>query len=236
MNPITPDVLLFVVLPYAALAVAVLESVRRYWQRRFSYSSLSSQFLEGEHLFAGSVPWHYGILWVLTGHFVAFLFPRELLAFNAVPVRLYILEVTALSGGLLALVGLANLIARRLRDARVRAVTSVMDVVILALLLLQVGLGVYTALVLRWGSNWFAAALAPYLQSLCLFRPDLTLVSPLPLVIKLHMANAFVLLALLPFSRLVHFLVVPWQYLWRPRQVVIWNRDRKQSGGVSASR
>ena len=230
MNPITPDVLLFVVLPYAALAVAVLNRCGATGSGG-SATPVSSQFLEGAPL-TGSVPWHYGLV-VPTA--ISWRFSSALLAFNAAPVRLYILEVTALSGAL-ALVGLANPIARRLRDARVRAVTSVMDVVILALLLLQVGLGVYTALVLRWGSNWFAAALAPYLQSLCLFRPDLTLVSPLPLVIKLHMANAFVLLALLPFSRLVHFLVVPWQYLWRPRQVVIWNRDRKQSGGVSASR
>jgi nitrate reductase gamma subunit len=34
--------------------------------------------------------------------------------------------------------------------------------------------------------------------------------------------NAFVLIGIFPFSRLVHILVVPNQYLWRKRQVVRW--------------
>lgn len=218
------DIVLFQLFPYVAVGIMLVESIRRYRQRRFSYSSLSSQFLEGDQLFVGSVPWHYGILWVLGGHFVAFLVPRSILAFNSVPLRLYILETTALIGGMLALVGLINLIVRRVRTARVRAVTSPMDIIILALLLAQVGLGVYIAATLRWGSNWYAVALAPYLQSLVLLRPDLSLVIPLPLVVKLHILGAFLFFALLPFSRLVHLLVVPWQYLWRPPQVVIWNR------------
>jgi len=48
----------------------------------------------------------------------------------------------------------------------------------------------------------------------------------LPTLAKFHAVGAFVLLALLPFSRLVHALSVPLGYLWRPFQVVVWNRDR----------
>jgi NNP family nitrate/nitrite transporter-like MFS transporter len=39
-----------------------------------------------------------------------------------------------------------------------------------------------------------------------------------------------VILALLPFSRLVHALSVPVHYLWRPFQVVVWNRARLAPG------
>jgi len=46
----------------------------------------------------------------------------------------------------------------------------------------------------------------------------------LPWGIKAHILGAFVFLALLPFSRLAHLLVVPWAYLWRQPQLVIWNR------------
>ncbi|MCC6444349.1 MAG: respiratory nitrate reductase subunit gamma [Armatimonadetes bacterium] len=222
------DIVFFQLFPYMAVSVMLVESIRRYRQRRFSYSSLSSQFLEGDRLFLGSVPWHYGILWVLTGHFVAFLFPRKILWFNSVPARLYILESTALIGGLLTLIGLINLIVRRFGNPRIRAVTSPMDVVILLVLLIQVSLGVYIALTLRWGSNWFAIILAPYLQSLFLLKPNINLLVPLPLAVKLHIVGAFVFLAVLPFSRLVHILVVPWQYIWRPPQVVIWNRHPGQ--------
>ncbi|PIY47528.1 MAG: respiratory nitrate reductase subunit gamma [Armatimonadetes bacterium CG_4_10_14_3_um_filter_59_10] len=220
---------LFQVFPYVALAVHLVESIRRYRQVRFSYSSLSSQFLEGERLFLGSVPWHYGILLVLGGHLVAFLFPRELLAFNSAPVRLYIIEVAALAGGLISLIGLVNLIMRRVRYPRIRAVTSLMDIFILAVLLVQVGLGVYIAASLRWGSNWYAIALVPYLRSLFAFQPDISLVQVMPLAVKLHIVGAYVVLTLLPFTRLVHFLVVPLQYIGRPPQVVIWNRDPRTS-------
>ena len=36
--------------------------------------------------------------------------------------------------------------------------------------------------------------------------------------------GGFLLIALFPFSRLVHVVTVPIGYLWRPYQVVIWNR------------
>jgi nitrate reductase gamma subunit len=218
------DTVMFVLFPYVAVALVVVVSIQRYRHNRFSYSSLSSQFLESDQLYAGSIPWHYGILLVLGGHVVGFLFPRHLLAWNSVPIRLYILETTALVGGLMALIGLLNLIARRLRDARIRAVTSAMDLVILAVLLAQVGLGIYIATSLRWGSSWYAVALVPYLRSLFALQPDLTLLSPLPLAVKLHVFGAFVFIAVLPFSRLVHVLTVPVHYLWRAPQIVIWNR------------
>ncbi len=37
-------------------------------------------------------------------------------------------------------------------------------------------------------------------------------------------AISFVIVALFPFIRLVHFVTFPITYLWRPYQVVIWNR------------
>ena len=48
--------------------------------------------------------------------------------------------------------------------------------------------------------------------------------APLPWVIKLHVINFFVLLAVFPFSRLVHIITYPLGYLIRPWQIVIWNR------------
>lgn len=221
----TIDTLLFQVLPYVPVALFIIEAIRRYRQRPFSYSSLSSQFLEGDRLFIGSVPWHYGILFVLGGHLFAFLFPRELIAFGSVPWRLLILEVTALIGGLVSLIGLVELTIRRLTRDRIRAVTNVMDLVVLGVLLTQVGLGVYIALTMRWGSMWFATIMAPYLKSVLLLQPNVDLVSVLPWVIKLHIVGAYVFLAILPYSRLVHMLVWPVHYLFRRPQVVIWNAE-----------
>jgi len=48
------------------------------------------------------------------------------------------------------------------------------------------------------------------------------------LIIQLHISLAFVIVLLIPFTRLVHLLVPPLHYLWRPYQRVIWNWDRKK--------
>ena len=225
------DNLFYIIFPYVAFTLAIVVSVQRYLKRGFTYSSLSSQFLESDELFYGSVPWHIGIMVVLLGHVIGFAIPRQVLWFNGVPARLYVLEATGLLFGLLALVGIVSLIVRRFTSPRIRAVTSWMDVVVLLVLLVQVVLGVYTAVFYRWGSSWYATSAVPYLRSLFTLQPDLTMIAPLPLAVKLHILNAYVFLAILPFSRLVHMLVVPIHYLWRPYQLVIWNGDRRKLRG-----
>jgi nitrate reductase gamma subunit len=221
------DFILFAVAPYVVIVVELVVSIKRYFSSAYKFSSLSSEFLESKQLFWGSVPWHYGIMVVLLGHLVAFMFPRELLLWNSVPIRLLILEVTALTFGLLALVGLIMLIYRRMTNSRIRAVTSKMDIAILVLLLVQVASGVGIALTCRWGSSWYAAAMVPYLRSVFTLSPNLDYISAMPWVVKLHVANAFAIIGILPFTRLVHFLILPISYIWRPYQLVIWNRRNK---------
>ncbi len=222
------NLFLFVIFPYVALTVMLVVSLTRYFTNSYRFTSLSSEFLESDHLFWGSVPWHYGIIVVLTGHLLGFLFPREMIAFGSVPWRLLVIEVFSLIFGLMALFGLIVLIRRRFENKRVRVVTSRMDIFILLLLLVQVLTGVLTAINYRWGFNWYATSMVPYLRSLFSFSPDMQYVSAMPWPVKLHMANAFFIIAVLPFTRLLHFLVLPIHYIWRSWQVVIWNDDRKQ--------
>jgi nitrate reductase gamma subunit len=226
--------MLFGVLPYLAIILGVVVTFMRYFSDRFSYSSLSSQFLENRQLFWGSVPWHYGILFILTGHLVGFLIPRTVLAWNSVPVRLYILEGTALAFGLLTLWGAVVLVIRRAVTARIRAVTSTMDVVLLLALLAQVVAGVGIAVSHRWGSSWYAGFAVPYLWSILRLSPDIALVANLPFMVQFHIVGAFVIVALLPFTRLVHLLSLPYSYVWRPYQVVIWNRRPGARAGGKA--
>jgi len=226
----TLDLLLFVALPYAALVLFFTGTIVRYRKRPFTYSSLSSQFLENRHHFWAQVPFHFGILVVLAGHVVAFLIPRAVLAWNGVPWRLYVLEATALAFAILALVGLANIVLRRLRDPRARVTTSPTDWVVYGLLVVQVGSGLWTAVVHPWGSSWFATSVSPWLWSLATLSPDATWVAPLPLSLKVHAVGLWAILAIFPFTRLVHVLVVPNPYLWRRPQVVRWYGIRRTSG------
>ncbi|RLA64650.1 MAG: respiratory nitrate reductase subunit gamma [Epsilonproteobacteria bacterium] len=222
------NLFLFVILPYVAIILELVVSIYRYYNNSYKFSSLSSEFLESDQLFWGSVPFHYGIITILLGHVIGFLFPSHVLAFGAVPVRLLIIEVTALIFGLLALFGLIMLVKRRMTDPRVQVVSTKMDFFILILLLLQVASGVGTAVMYRWGMNWYAISMVPYLKSLVFFKPDMSYVASMPWMVKFHIVNAFLIIAVLPFTRLLHFLVLPVHYLWRSWQVVIWNYDRKK--------
>lgn len=216
--------LLFGVLPYIAFLVFFLVTIQRYRRQPFTYSSLSSQFLENRLHFWAVVPFHYGILVVLAGHLVAFLIPRQILLWNGNPLRLLLLEATGLIFGLLTLVGVLASILRRLTDAKVRHVTSRGDWVLYAMLLFQVVSGVFIAFLYPWGSSWFATLAAPYLWSILKLHPHLETVVSLPWLIKLHIIDAYALIGYFPFTRLVHALVMPNPYLWRKPQVVRWYR------------
>ncbi|MCZ7555749.1 MAG: respiratory nitrate reductase subunit gamma [Bacteroidia bacterium] len=221
------DTLLLVVFPYIAAAVFLLVSIQRYRGKMFTYSSLSSQFLENQHHFWALVPFHYGIIALALGHLIGFLLPAEVLSWNSNPLRLYVLEVSALIFGLLTFVGLIGLIVRRLRDPKLRIVTSRADRIVLSILLLNVFSGLYVALFHGWGSSWFAASAAPYLWSIVTLSPDAASVSAMPFMVKAHIVMAWVLVAVFPFTRLVHVLVVPNHYLWRRPQVVRWYGIRR---------
>jgi nitrate reductase gamma subunit len=226
------DLLLFGVLPYIALVLFFLVTIQRYRTQGFSYSSLSTQFLENKRHFGSVVPFHYGILVVLAGHIVAFFVPRSILLWNAHPLRLYILEVSALAFGVLTLVGLGAIIVRRVGEPKLRRVTTPADWVIYLLLGIQVASGVFVALFYPWGSSWFASSMTPYLWSIAKLSPEISHVVDVPWAVKLHIINAWCVIGFFPFTRLVHILVVPNPYLWRSPQVVRWFRTRGTGRGA----
>ncbi len=217
----------FLVLPYIVMLIFFVGTIFRYRKAPYTYSSLSSQFLENQRHFWGLVPFHYGIVTVLAGHVAAFLLPRQILEWDSRPLRLYILETSALIFGLLTVVGLVGAIARRLTVSKVRQVTNTFDWVVLGLLLVQAVSGVYVAIFHPWGSAWFSAAISPYLWSLVKFSPELSYVVLLPIGVKAHIVMAYVIIGVAPFTRLVHILVAPNPYLWRRPQVVRWYRAPK---------
>lgn len=220
------DTLMFGALPYVAISLFLIISIQRYRRQPFTFSSLSSQFLETRRLFWGSVPFHVGIITLFFGHLIGFMFPRQVMLWNSVPVRLFILEATGLAAAILCLVGLVGLITRRASSSRLRVNTSVADIVVYVLLLFQIVTGMWVALGYRWGSAWYTQVAVPYLRSVFLFDPQVELVAGLKLAAKLHIIGAWALIGAFSFTRLVHALVAPVPYLWRPLQLVIWNRSR----------
>lgn len=220
----TANDFLFGVLPYVAVALVFAVTIARWRLHPFSVSSLSSQLLESRKLYWGSVPFHWGLSLILLGHLTALIIPRGFEMWNGARLRLYLLEITGLALALWAGVGIAVLIYRRVSDARIRRVTSPMDLVVLGIVAFQIITGVWIAVGYRWGSYWGTAVFVPYMRSLITFQPDPSYVDPLPLVLKLHALAFFAFLAVFPFTRLVHIITLPLQYFLRPWQKVIADR------------
>jgi nitrate reductase gamma subunit len=220
----------FILLPYLAVISLIFGSIYRYRFHGFQVSSLSSQLLESNLLFFGSRPFHWGIITLFFGHLTAFLIPSAVLAWNEKPIRLYVLEVTAFAFGIIAIFGLTVLIIRRVQIKRLHKVTTKMDLFVYLILAVQIITGLYIAYFFRWGSSWFSLVLTPYLRSIFTFSPDATTIISLPIMVKIHIASAFVLVGMIPYTRFIHFLVYPFSYLWREKQLVIWNKRKKSVG------
>lgn len=218
------NLLLFVVLPYAAVLLFTLGSIERYRRHQYSVTSQSSQFFESRRHFWALMPFHLGLLVVLAAHLVWLLAPGPVARWNAQPARLYAVEIVVLAFGLTALAGYVAVGLRRAADARLRLVTTGADWMVYALLLTQIALGIVVAVRYPWGSGWFVSIAAPYLWSLVRLSPDITAIAALPHLVMAHVVVAWLLLAVFPFSRLVHVLSVPNPYLWRRPQVVRWRR------------
>ncbi|MEJ2263573.1 MAG: respiratory nitrate reductase subunit gamma, partial [Anaerolineales bacterium] len=96
------NTLLFMIFPYVSIILAIAVTGYRSLYRPFTISRLSSQLLERRKLYWGSISFHWGIVIILLGHLLALLFPKGLMLWNSVPIRLYLLELTGYGLGVWA--------------------------------------------------------------------------------------------------------------------------------------
>ncbi|MHB1235440.1 MAG: respiratory nitrate reductase subunit gamma [Microbacteriaceae bacterium] len=224
------DVLLWAAFPYIAAATFIVGHVIRYKYDQFGWTSRSSQLYENKLLRWGSPLFHFGILAVFAGHVVGLLIPKEWLAFFGVTEQLYHLGATWL-GTLAAaatIAGLVILLFRRGTIRRVAMVTTRMDIVAYVLLVSTIGLGTLATLTYQvFGASYdYRVSVSPWIRSLILFQPDVSLMSGVPLFFQLHVLSAMALFLIWPFTRLVHVLSVPIGYLFRP-YIVYRTRDAR---------
>jgi nitrate reductase gamma subunit len=213
--------------------VFLLGTIWRFRNAPHTFSSQSSQFLEGELHFWALTAFHFGIVVVFLGHLAGLITPARLHVWTASPLRIHVLEVIGLAGSLMALIGMGLVIVRRARVPLVRATTRIADALVLALLALQLCTGLYVAVSHPWGAAWFETLVGPYARSLAAFSPDMSYVAAMPLTVKFHLVTAWVIIAAFPFTRLVHMLVAPVSYLWRRLILVRWNGRRSATAPSS---
>ena len=199
----------FAVWPYVALALFAAAVAGRYLlARRRMATPTEDQIAENRQVFQGGALWRAGVALLVLGHLIGLLLPKGILAWNASPTRLYELEGVAFASGLAALLGWIGLIWRRLRSGEGSRVHDLADMAFLSILGVALTSGLLTAVLHRWGSSWGAMILTPYALSVLRGRPVAELPSQLPYLAQLHVAAAFVALAVVPWTRLGAVLVM----------------------------
>jgi nitrate reductase gamma subunit len=124
--------------------------------------------------------------------------------------------------GLMTLVGGAMLFKRRLTNVRVRATSSVGDIMIIALLVVQVCLGLGT---IPFSAQHLDGSemikLVGWAQAIVTFQGGASAhLDGVALIFRLHMVLGMTLFLLFPFCRLVHIWSAPVEYLTRRYQLV----------------
>ena len=125
--------------------------------------------------------------------------------------------------GLICLYGLLILLKRRMTNPRVRASSNPMDIAILWLLLAQLLLGLSSIFVsaghmdgsemlklMAWAQNTVTLDISEAVAAM----------DGVHWIFKAHIVLGMTLFVVFPFSRLVHMLSVPLQYIGRPHQIV----------------
>ncbi len=219
---------LWIIFPYLCLASFFIGLVWRYRFDQFGWTSRSSQMYEDRVLAVASPLFHFGILGVFAGHFLGLVIPESATVALGIPESTYhlIAEVGGVTTGLMTVAGLLLLIARRGLTLSIFQATTPMDVIMYLMLGAVVALGMYNTIGLNvLGPGYdYRLDVSVWFRGVFLLQPDAGLMASADLSFQIHALLAFGLVAIMPYTRLVHLLSVPLGYLVRP-YVVYRTRD-----------
>ncbi len=211
--------ILFGVYPYIAMAVLVIGSILRFDREQYTWRTGSSQLLRRKQLMLGSVLFHLGILAIFAGHFVGLLTPIAVWDFLGVShgFKQMLAIVAGGVAGAFCLVGGLLLLHRRVFDPRIRQTSSFGDTAILAILLVQLCLGLATIpLSLGHLDGHEMIKFMTWAQGIFTLNPDSAgFVADVHWIFKAHLSLGLTIMLLFPFTRLVHMLSAPVWYLNR---------------------
>jgi nitrate reductase gamma subunit len=219
----TTDIFLWLVVPYVAIAIFIVGHIWRYRRDQFRWTSQSTQLLERRLLKWGSPLFHYGTLAVIAGHVIGILIPETATRAIGINENIYHFIIAAIPGtiaGIACLLGFLILIYRRARFRRVAVMTSYIDLLIYALLLYLIVTGdietVFHNLLAGGNAYDYRRTVSIWFRGVFALQDHARLMSTVPFVYQLHAVSSWAIIALWPFSRLVHAWSIPLQYLGRP--------------------
>ncbi|AOZ91345.1 respiratory nitrate reductase subunit gamma [Paenibacillus crassostreae] len=211
--------LLWVIYPYIIVIIFLLGLYYRYQTDQFGWTAKSSEILEKKKLRWGSLLFHIGIMLVLFGHIGGLLIPKSWLAAIGVSDHFYHIMAVGAGGfaGVLTLAGCLILLYRRISDPRIRKTSSFGDMLSIIMLTTIVVVGMGATIFNAAGHTDFdyRETISPWIRGVLTFTPDGNLMKDVPIIFKIHVMLGFALFAVFPFTRLVHMLSMPIQYLKR---------------------
>jgi respiratory nitrate reductase gamma subunit len=215
------EILLWIILPYVAIATFAVGHWWRYRFDQFGWTSGSTQMFEQKILGWAGPAFHYGALAAIGGHVIGLMIPKsftEAIGMSESTYRWFSAIAGAVAGAV-CVVGFAGLVYRRATNTRVRRTTSRTDLVVYALLTILIVLGIW----MTFGYNLatkspydYRESVSEWWRSLFVLQPDVEAVQDANLLYQIHAIVAWAFWAVFPFSRLVHAWSIPLQYLGRP--------------------
>ncbi|MFT3876939.1 MAG: respiratory nitrate reductase subunit gamma [Propioniciclava sp.] len=224
------DVFAWGVLPYIVALILVGGLVWRYRYDQFGWTTRSSQLYESRMLRVASPLFHFALLAVFLGHVVGLIIPKAFTDWVGLDQHMY--HLGAFWGGGLAgvalVVGLGLLIYRRRTQSAVFRATTWNDKIMYLILALAVGLGMVATLTgdktPSGEEHNYRETVSIWFRSLVTFQPDIDAMAAATWQFKAHIVIALLLIAMIPFTRLVHAFSAPLHYLFRP-YIVYRSRD-----------
>ncbi|GAA2523073.1 respiratory nitrate reductase subunit gamma [Pilimelia columellifera] len=233
------NTLLWVVFPYLAIATLIGGTIWRHRYDKFGWTTRSSQLYESAVLRWGSPLFHFGIIFVVLGHFSGLVIPKSWTEGVGITEHAYHLTAVFVGtfAGVCTVIGLAILILRRRLTGPVFAATTKNDKTMYVLLGGAIVIGLWaTAKANILGDGYdYRETISPWFRSLFVFQPRPELMADVPLSFQIHVLSAFLLFAFWPFTRLVHAFSAPIGYTTRP-YVVYRSRDTPSRTGLRAAR
>lgn len=211
--------IIFSYYPYIALLFFFIGSIYRYENNQYSWKSSSSQLLRKDLLFWGSNLFHFGIIFLIIGHFFGLMTPKFLYSkFISPDSKQALAMFSGGIAGIICFIGINLLLYRRLIDSRILKTSDRSDILVLILLYIQLLLGLFSIFISYKHINDPSSmiSLANWVQGIFIFSPDLaSYVINEHWLFKAHLFFGMTILLIFPFTRLIHVFSFPYLYFLR---------------------
>ena len=224
------QIFLFGVYPYVALTIAIIGTWVRFDLSQYSWKTGSTQMLRSKNMRLASNLFHVGIIVVLLGHLFGMLTPHFLYdRFISAGHKQILAVVVGGIAGVFCWFGLVMLMWRRFTDERISHTSSFSDKLVLVLLFIQLNLGLISIFTsVKHLDGYTMMNLAGWAQDITILRPwqAAARIEQTDLIYQLHMALGITLIAIFPFTRLIHIISAPIWYFGRRYQIVREKRSQ----------